>query len=580
MLAEVAPFVALALCLGAFISWRFAREQLFIGTFDLPIIFWQGGNLLRVWEAGEANLTDSFLGLPTPFTYSPSMHFLTLPLLGLTRLTNPWFAYNFLCFLALIANGATFYAVLRLVGLRRDAAVVGGVVYLVTPVTVGRSLVHLCLAQTWYLPCMFGLLYRDRLEGPRACNWIGIGILVALMHGSHEYTGVLGFALLAVALACRLPEIGVRQTARFGALAVAAYTVLSAPVLWTYLSQHAYDGAHGIRPLRPIEESIAMSATPADFLMPSNLSFVYGRFAFFTQENRFTESFNYLGLLNMASVLLLACWAVGRRASLRAFVEESPFLQVLRRELWATAIGALVVSFGPRWKNAPWIVLPVALLGFPPFTMLRGWGRYGFVLFFVLTLLTAHVAQFLLRRARRPALLATVLVVVAFFDQVPVQQIPSFRIALPSALPEIAAEPGRFQVLHLPFHSRSGALHGGVGQLLQVLHGKRVVGGYSAFDPPAFLDGLRNTPLFDLDGATMRDISRADPETFAAWLVESDVRYIVYEKKTLCHSEGFTESADQRLRAATLRVLDALERAHRLSPLEDDDDYRVYRVNP
>lgn len=578
---EVLLLVAPLLAVGAFISWRCALEQVFIGTWDIPQIFWQGRNLLRVFETGDANLTDSFLGLPTPFTYTTSVHGFSLPLLALTRVTNPWFAYNMLFFVVLAANGASMYAVLRLVGLRRGAAAVGGLVYLLAPTTLVRSLAHVYLAQTWHLPWMFWLMYRDRVEGPRAPHWVAFGVFMALLHGAHEYLGLLGFALLGVALVCRVHDLGIARVARAGAMALLAYGVLSAPVLWMYASQRLYDVAHDIHPRRPIWESIYLSASPADFLMPSNGSLVYRNFAVLTQENRITENFNYLGLVNIATVLVLASWALWRRDRLRAFAEESPFLRTLRRELSITGLGALVVSLGPRWKYAPWIVLPVALLQVvPPFHMVRGWGRYGYVLFFVLALVTAHLVAFLMRRARRPALVAFALAVVVAVDQIPLLEIPHFRMPFPSALSEIAAEPGRFAVLHLPFHSTSGAQHTGTSQLLQAFHGKRIVGGYASFDPPLFLQTLRTTPLAAIDGTDLRPMSRASTAAFASWLLNADVRYIVYEKKTQYVQEHFTVGADLALRAATVPLLDDLARTGTLRCIEDDEDYNAYRVVP
>ena len=580
VLAEVTLVVAVALGLGAYVSWRCAREQVFIGTWDLPQTFWQGANLIRVWRTGAPNLTSAFLGLPTPFTYAPALHTISLPLLALTWLTNPWFAYNFMCFVALTANGASMYAVLRLVGMRRDAATIGGGVYLLAPTTLVRSVAHLCLTSTWYLPWMVWLLYREHLDGFRARHWIAFGALIAFMHGSHEYLGLLGLGLLGGALACRLPDLGVRCTVRAGGVALLTYGLLSAPVLWLYLSQRAYDQAYGIHPVRPLEESIYMSASLADYLMPSNANIVYRHFAFFIAENRILESFNYLGLLNLVTLLVLGWWALRRRDRLRAFIDESPLLRTLRRELWATAVGALVLSLGPRWKSAPWIVLPVSLLAFAPFDMVRGWGRYGFVVFFVLALLTAHLAQFMLARTRWPAPLTLAILGVAVLDQLPFTEVPAFRMPLPSALSRIAAEHGRFKVLHLPFHSKSGAQHAGLSQIMQPLHGKDIVGGYAAFDPPVYLYALLQTPLSELDGATQGTTSKASAAALARWMMDADVRFVVYEKKLQFYRERFGPSEDARLRAATDPVLEALVRAGDLERIEDDPDYRVFRVVP
>jgi hypothetical protein len=589
ILRELAWFIVPALLLSAVVAWDCARRQEFIGTFDTEQFFWQGLNMLAVVGTGSSNVTRSFLGIPTPYTYTPSMQELSLPLLGLSAVTNPYFAYNLLVFVVLIANGSSMYALLRAAGLRPLTASLGGVVYLLAPTTLGRSMAHIYLAQTFFLPALFYLAWRDVGEAEasgrdcfRGWHWALMGALAGVMTCGHEYLGLICLAQIGLFLVCRSRRLGVRRLLGAAAAAAVAFVLIAAPVVWMYPAQHAFDRDHGTWPQRPLEESIALSASPADFFMPSNDNGLYRHFSIFTRENRLTESLNYLGLLNMGALLVLGFWAVRRRERLHALLDESPLLRALRLELTVTAVGALVVSLGPRWKSHPSFMLPVQVVLWmhcAPFTLIRGWGRFGFILFFVLTMLTAHLVEFAMRRGLKPWAVL-LLFGLAIVDQVPLARLPTFRVPVPSAVNTIRDEPGDFMVLHLPMDTQSGALHNSVGQFLQLYSHKRIVSGYSAVEPPLFTQAVAASPLQSLDWPTMRAAPPCDVDVLTWWLLDHDVRYIVYENFTQFYTSWFNEKDDCLLRARTMRILREMQGRGHVQVIEDDASFTVYRIMP
>ncbi|MEW6284024.1 MAG: hypothetical protein AB1758_35755, partial [Candidatus Eremiobacterota bacterium] len=359
---ELALMLGPALLASLAVAWHYARRETFLGDFDLEQVFWQGHNLWTVLSTGDPILRTSFLGTPTPYTYTPTMIYFLPPLMALSSLTSPFFAHNVFFLGTLLANFGTFYALLRVGELGVRASALGAWIFVLSPAILLRCAVHLYLGAAFFLPLFFLVLYRDRTRGFRMGNWALLGLLAALMHGFHEYLGILGVMLLTIAGACNLTRLGARGSLRAAAAAGFVFALLVSPVLWMYAAQIRFEREHGIVVQRDPSESVRMSATPADYLMPSNLGPIYSRIGFLARTDRITEWFNYLGLLNLATPLVLAWWAVRRRDLWVDFWRSSPLLRCLWRELTATGLGMLLVSFGPRLKWAPEVALPLALL--------------------------------------------------------------------------------------------------------------------------------------------------------------------------------------------------------------------------
>ncbi|MEW6279861.1 MAG: hypothetical protein AB1758_14630, partial [Candidatus Eremiobacterota bacterium] len=152
-----------------------------------------------------------------------------------------------------------------------------------------------------------------------------------------------------------------------------------------------------------------------------------------------------------------------------------------------------------------------------------------------------------------------------------------FTVHVPAAVREIARDPAEVYVLNLPMSTSTGALHSGVGQLLQGYHGKRMVTGYAAFDNPLYLRRIAESPLSFLDFPAALQ-GGCDPRAVGQALEQLEIGYVIYEKRTQFYTPWFTLKQDGMLRGITLSTLTALERQGRLDLLEEDDGYAIYRV--
>ncbi|NDD29087.1 MAG: hypothetical protein EB084_12555 [Proteobacteria bacterium] len=360
--AELVLLALVALSVAAVVAAMLARRQLFLGSFDSEQIFGQGHALLQAWASGTSISTRAFLDLPLPLTYSPLEHAFSMPLLALSRLTNPWFAFNLMALCTLFANGLSMYGLLRVGGLCRPAAAVGGFLFFTAPTLLVHTYQDAYLGQAFYINIMFALQLRDRRAGFRAAHWGLLGACAALLAGAHEYLGLMGLGLLAVFLFCSARRLGARRLAVAVAASMFVFVVVEAPVLWMYAEQRAFDRENHVEFARPIEHSVVNSCLPRDYLFPRTYHPMLDWRGLAQESSQTGESAPYLGFINLSALLLLGMWALWRRDRVRAWLDASPLMTTLRCELLLCGVGGFLLTLGPRWRTAPWIPLPVELL--------------------------------------------------------------------------------------------------------------------------------------------------------------------------------------------------------------------------
>ena len=185
-----------------------------------------------------------------PLTADGTILGLALPLAPLTRLLGSTFTLNIVMLSAPPLNGAAaFWAYRKVLGSRCGGAVLGSLLFALSPYVMGHSLGHANLVHLWWLPLSMGLLFRS------CC---GEGADSTRRRQAVAGGAVLGFAMwigsepVAIAVVTIVPwalflivryrrKVDVRLL--LGAGAVAAVTAF--PVVWgTVADTNHYQGAH------------------------------------------------------------------------------------------------------------------------------------------------------------------------------------------------------------------------------------------------------------------------------------------------------------------------------------------------
>jgi hypothetical protein len=573
------------------VSYALASAQMFIGSDwgDIETFVSHAHNLEDVVTSGDSVLTNTFFGAPTPYAYSQIALLESLPLWGLSELTDPFFAYNFLLLTFLLANFCSMYTVLRLLEMNRATALLASMVYLMAPVTIVHALGHLMLVVTFLLPLQLYLLYRIKLRPRDSRLWLALGLTNGAYLWVREELGL--FAVIAslafIALNWRL-FWGRQVLIRIGAWSVIVIA-LAMPILALYLQRVDFDRDRGIETARTAMDSYAYTSSPANYLFPSDVNFIYDDLPSAFVHTNVVEQLNYLGIFNLAALIYLGRLVILRRDRLQDFAARSPFLKVMGWELTVIAVGAAVISFGPLLRmNESFVKTPLYLIyqfDVPGLESIRAWARFGIFTFAVATLLAAHVFEFLFRQPLQRPLIAAIAVVLGIFlivaDQYPLGDVWRHETPVPKAVDDISAAPGDPFVMHLPLDLETDALHNSNALFFQVFHNKPIVNGYMAFLPPLALQKIMNSPLACLSYPQMTDPNLAGcgaPEV-ADYFLREDIRYIVYEKKTRYYLPGTFQPDDDRIvRERTTALLHQMVNARALIVFYEDSDFVFYRL--
>ena len=228
------------------------------------------------WNAHAAPWSADYWNAPA-FAPAPFTLALSETLLGLTPVTTPvqWLgasplvAYNVLYVLTPFFNGAAAYALCRALTGRRDAALIGGLYFMLAPYRAAQ-LPHVQTLATFYMPLALLGLHAYWRSGQRrwlACLFAAT-VANGLVSGYHlVYFAVpLGVALVWMAAASRDWR---RPAIAAGTVAFAGLALL--PVLLPYRRVHAHwDLRRGIGEMLTFSADVAsfMSGAPWLWLKP------------------------------------------------------------------------------------------------------------------------------------------------------------------------------------------------------------------------------------------------------------------------------------------------------------------------
>lgn len=304
------------------------------------------------WNAHVPPWSPNYWHAPA---FAPAPYALTLSetLLGLTPLTTPaqWLgatplvAYNLLFILTPFFNGCAAYALARTLTGRGDAALVGGLAFMLAPYRAAQ-LPHVQTLATFYMPAALLALHRYWQTGGRrwlVCLWVTT-IANGLVSGYHlvYFTLPLGVALVWMAASCATWR-------RPAAVAITLAAALAAllPILLPYQSVHErWDLRRTIGEMQAFSADVASftAAAPALWLKP------------LPKLIDIPEADVYPGLTTLVCLALgLAVWW---RAPRTAPLPDPAWARVLRSLLLVVAAVAGLTAF------AGWFVGPFAF----------GWG--------------------------------------------------------------------------------------------------------------------------------------------------------------------------------------------------------------
>ncbi len=455
---------------------------------------------------------------------TPVNEFLTIPLQAITGVV---LLYNLLVLASFVLSGYFTYLLLDRLELRRDLAFVGGVIFAFCAYRGVRSLGHLSLLTTQWMPLSLLLLHewRRRPTYSRGAS-AGLGLsLVAL--SSPYYVGyfLVPLAVVGAVYVLVWDRAALLAEARSAVLIAATVVALCAPFYHT-----------GLRVSGEMRDAVRIEAASANVYVADLLSWVlpagehpfWGRYTLATYD-RFTttneaETTVFFGFLPPLLAAASACLAWPG-------VRHVRFWQLLAGFTFVLSFGPVLhVAGEPVWPWMPYRLL--ALL--PGFHAFRAPSRIGIVTVLAATVLAMLVVQRAMAARPhwpwRPGL--AVWTVVLVFNTSFAFPYPHPSTAVPSVYRTIVATPGDFAVLAIP----PGDENVGWYMYYQTEHRKPLVSGSLARMPSRLRAPERSMPFVrrfftlppsawaaDLDGAQLPDeVARA-----RELLLANDIRYVV-----------------------------------------------------
>ena len=383
--------------------------------------------------------------------------------LGAHQLT----VYTLLFLSGFALSGVTMYFLVRRLTGRRDAAIIGGIIFAACPYRF-EHYSHLELQMAMWMPLVLIGVHRTMVSG-RIRDGMFTGIAVALQTLSSLYYGCY-LVVYLVPITLVLWVARGRPFAPLGALAAGALVaaMLTAPVAVQYARNKSMLGE---RPDFAVE---AYSARPGDYFEPHDRSRLYRAWADGQPERQLFPGFAPMVLS------AVALW---------------PPLNVVRFAYAAGLAIALDGSFGFNGMSFHWLRDWI-----PPFRGLRVPARFAIIVSMTLAILASCGAARMFRRwpRWRAPLVAGALAIVA------IEPMPRLQLE-----PVWSAPPNIYQTLsktspvvlaELPVGWDSWGVHfDNIYIYFSTFHWQRLVNGNSGFFPPSYEELTQRVRRFPSD---------------------------------------------------------------------------------
>ena len=454
---------------------------------DVPVYIWNLWWMQQALAAGISPLFCDYIFAPhgASLAFHAFVFLKALIAIPLQWFTTAWTAYNLLILVTFALSGWTMYLLARHLTSDTSAAWLAGLVYAFSPYMLTRGTGHLNYLSGEWMPLY--VLCLLRLLETRERKWALGGAVCLLLTAYCEYYYLIYLTLFtAFYLGWRLlqnqGEIFDRSFLMHFALMIGVAGVGFAPILWilfdTAQSGYIYGGWGASAKLGA--DLLAFVTPPPGSLLYGNIGAkIYGTFS----GGNAVEGTVFAGF----AVLGLAATCVLR---LRGDLEVRPWLW-LTLFFFLLSLGPLlhvggdfVFGFGPVRFAVP---LPYVVVRYLPLIKgVRVAARFDIMVALGLAVLAAYGLRYWLERARRPARWMAVIVLLIGLEYLRLPY-PVAPVDIPDAYAEIADDPGDKVVLEVPLGWRTG--WGSTGrsldrqQLYQIVHGKRLLGGFASRMP-------------------------------------------------------------------------------------------------
>jgi hypothetical protein len=465
---------------------------------DVPVYIWNLWWMKQALSEGVSPLFCDYIF--APYGASLAFHafvflkaFLAIPL---QLIFSAWTAYNILILATFALAGYGMFLLARHLTGDDRAAWIAGLVYAFSPYMLTRGTGHLNYLSSEWIP-LYALCLIRLLE-TRERRWALGGALCLLLTAYCEYYYLIYLTLFtAIYLgwqlrrekAAVLDRTFLKHFALMGAVAAVGF----APVLWmlfgTAQSGYLYGGWGA---------SAKLGADLLAFVTPPPGSLLYGDigaglYEVFSGGNA-VEGTVFAGYL----VLGLAATCIARLRH-----DES-----LRPWLWLTLIffllslgpllhvgGDFVFGFGPVRFAVP---LPYVVVRYLP--LIKGArvpARFDIMIVLGLAVLSAYGVRYWLERVDRPGRWTVAIVILIALEYLRIPY-PVAPVDVPVAYEKVARDERDLVVMDVPLGWRTG--WGSTGrsfdrqQLYQIVHGKRLLGGFASRVPEDELRRMADLP--------------------------------------------------------------------------------------
>ena len=465
---------------------------------DVPVYIW---NLWWMQQALAAGISPLFCDyIFAPHGASLAFHafvflkaFIAIPLLWFT---TAWTAYNLLILGTFALSGWTMYLLARHLTGDTRAAWLGGLVYAFSPYMLTRGTGHLNYLSGEWIP-LYALCLIRLLE-TRERKWALGGAACLLLTAYCEYYYLIYLTLFtAFYLGWRLLQNRgeildssfLMPFALMGGVAAVGF----APILWvlfgTAQSSYIYGGWGAAAKLGA--DLLAFVTPPPGSLLYGDIGAeLYGAFSGGNAvEGTVFAGFAVLGLAATCMLRLRGDLGV------RPWLWLTLFFFLLSLGPLLHVGGEFVFGFGPVRVAVP---LPYVVVRYLPLIKgARVAARFDIMVALGLAVLAAYGLRYWLQRARWPARRTAAIVLLIGLEYLRVPY-PVAPVDIPGAYAEIAGDPGDKVVLEVPLGWRTG--WGSTGrsldrqQLYQIVHGKRLLGGFASRMPEDELQRMAALP--------------------------------------------------------------------------------------